>query len=267
MYPTIAVMTENTSLTEKSYWDRKWVAQEDPRQLDVGEYLNGRIARALATYLPRTPSLVLEVGAGNSLWLPYLARAYGHAVAGVDYSRVGCDRLAANLRASGDNVIVIQGDIFQHCFAPESFEVVYSNGFIEHFTNYPDLLALFRSWLKPGGLLITLVPNKKYVFRHVERWIAPDEYDAHVPIEPGDLEKSYRRAGLEDVAAAYLGSFSTWKYNSKAGGLTRWLLRLSSKAICLPVHAALKATGFTPESRPFSPLVFAVGRAPEKSSS
>lgn len=251
-----------THLTDKSYWDHKWKLHGPARRLNPNEYLNSRIAAMLADYLPRAPARVLEVGAGGSLWLPYLARTYSYEVVGVDYSRVGCQRLVDNLRETPDKAMVVEGDITQPCFAPSSFEVVFSNGFIEHFTDYSELIALFRSWLKPGGLLVTLVPNKHYVFRYVEQWIAPEQYHAHVLIEPSDLQQAYQQAGLQDVVADYLGSFATWKYNSKANGPARWMLRLSAKAIGWPVHAILRATGWTPESRMFSPLVYAVGRTP-----
>ncbi|MCS6806157.1 MAG: class I SAM-dependent methyltransferase [Acidobacteriota bacterium] len=259
----IAVMVEPTSLTEKSYWDRKWDARAPARRLNLREYLNSRIAAMLADVLPPTPARVLEVGAADSLWLPYLGSTYGYEVVGVDYSRVGCQRLVANLAEMPGEAMVVEGDVTQPCFAPGSFDVVFSNGFIEHFTEYGQLVALFRSWLKPRGLLITLVPNKHYAFRYVEQWIAPTQYHAHVLIEPSDLQKAYEQAGLQEIVAGYLGSFATWKYNSKAKGLTRWLLRVSAKAIGWPVHTVLRTTGWTPESRMFSPLVYAVGRAPQ----
>jgi cyclopropane fatty-acyl-phospholipid synthase-like methyltransferase len=191
-----------------------------------------------------------------------MAEKYGYQVVGVDYSRVGCELLKANLVSHTDNALVVQGNIFQNCFCPGTFDMVFSYGFIEHFTNYSEILALFRAWLKPGGLLITLVPNKRYFFRHVERWIAPDVFDAHVPLKPKDLEDAYRQIGLEDIRSSYLGSFSTWKYVSKTEGMTQFFLRIVSRALCLPVHTLLRASGLEPESKMFSPLIFAIGKIP-----
>jgi hypothetical protein len=254
---------ERAVLTEHSFWDGEWREYGKPRKLDRRSYLDQRIAQFFDTHLPRSPLLAVELGAGNSIWLPYMGANYGYDLVGLDYSRMGCYLLRANLELVGvQNALIVEGDILQNCLGPGTVNVVFSNGLIEHFTHYPEILALFKSWLKPCGWLITFVPNKKHLFRHVEKWLARSVYDAHVLMEPKDLEDAYKQIGLEEIAVGYLGSFSTWKYTRFAQGATRVFLRGLATALNNPIHAVLKGTGWKPESKMFSPMVFAIGRVP-----
>lgn len=254
-------MAPESALTERSFWDSGWLMHK-PRTVNLKKYQEYRVTKFLDNHLPQTPSLALEVGAGNSAWLPYMAQRYGYRVVGLDYSEIGCRLLKANLREHLDRSLIIQGDLYQDCFVPAKFDVVFSTGLVEHFTNYQDILALFASWLKPGGTLVTLVPNKRFLFRHVEKMLAPDVYKNHILFEPHQLAMAYENIGMGDISASYLGSFSTWKYNSYTKGFTRFVLQAVSRSLCAPVHTFLRSNSLEPESRQFSPIIAAVGLKP-----
>lgn len=49
----------------------------------------------------------------------------------------------------------------------ESFDIVYSAGLVEHFTNPEDAIAAHLRILKPGGLLVVSVPNLAGIYRHL----------------------------------------------------------------------------------------------------
>ncbi len=254
-------MKVGEALTEQAFWDKGWQVRHQARHVDLGQYNHYRIARFFDAYLPHGRLQALEVGAGHSIWLPYMIQKYGYSVIGLDYSRVGCEMLKANLEDCPQNAyLVIEADMFHCCFKQESFDVIFSNGLIEHFTDYPALVALFKSWLKPGGLLVTFVPNKKHIFRHVEKRLASDVYNAHVRLTPGDLLAAYQMHDLKDIKVGYLGSFFTWKYNSYAQGLKRPVLSGISKMLNLTAHTLLRTFGHEPESKAFSPIIYALGK-------
>jgi 2-polyprenyl-6-hydroxyphenyl methylase/3-demethylubiquinone-9 3-methyltransferase len=252
-------MLDQKSLVEKSFWDAGW-AIEKSRRINLHDYQSYRIARLFDQVLPRGPVRTIEIGAGNSAWLPYMTQKFNHRVIGVDYSKIGCDLLKLNLGGDLSRASVIQGDMFQNCFAPAVFDVVFSNGLIEHFPNYIDILSAFKQMLKPNGLLITFVPNKKYFFRHIEKRLAPDVYAAHILFEPAILATAYQKIGMSQIQAAYFGSFSTWKYNSYAHGLTKRTLQFFSRILSGPVQTFLRVSNLEPESRAFSPIIMAIGR-------
>jgi SAM-dependent methyltransferase len=232
--------------------------------VNAARYLDYRIAALFRTHLRRREALVLEAGAGASVWLTFFAQEFGYRVVGLDYSRIGCEMAWRNLEPVRERALVLEGDIFQPCFAPQTFDMIFSNGLIEHFTNYGQVLEGMSKWLKPSGMLITFVPNKKYAFRHIERRIAPDVYDHHVLLGPEDLAAAYREIGLENVSSFYFGSFSTWKYTSYLRGAVKTMSQVASRMANAAVQTPLRLTGLMPESRLFSPLVVAVGTVPAR---
>ncbi len=48
----------------------------------------------------------------------------------------------------------------------KQYDYVFSLGFIEHFENYEGILDKHLNYLKPGGRLLIMIPNKRY-FRKI----------------------------------------------------------------------------------------------------
>ncbi len=255
-------MDTQKALTQKEFWDGGWENRPAVRRANTAKYLDYRIARLFQAYLPRGDCLALEVGAGASVWLTYMAQEFGYRVVGLDYSRLGCSMVWGNLAFVRERALVVEGDVFQGCFAPNTFDVIFSNGLIEHFTDYTQVLGKMREWLKPKGMLVTFVPNKRYAFRHVERRIAPHVYDHHILMGPTELETAYRAIGLDMVSSFYFGSFSTWKYTSYLKGPAKTASQITSRLLCSLVQTPLRLASAEPESRMFSPLVAAFGSVP-----
>jgi len=119
--------------------------------------------RALAplTDLPGSGARILEVGVGCGYVLSKLTQRCGGRGVGVDNDPQAMDlagRVATSFGVCIDRVRA-QGERLP--FADGSFDVVYSQGLIEHFP--PDtselLVAEHVRVLRPGGLLAVSVPN------------------------------------------------------------------------------------------------------------
>lgn len=115
-------------------------------------------------FLPRTPGLkVLEVGSAPGEHLIAFHRRFGYEPYGVDYSEVGV-RLNRELFA-GEGISpdrVVRADFFDEDFLArfrESFDIVVSRGFIEHFDDPAAVVARHSALLKPGGILVVGIPN------------------------------------------------------------------------------------------------------------
>ena len=95
---------------------------------------------------------ILEVGCGNSTWLPYLARKTGASVAGIDYAETGCQLARQRLEQAGLPGRIICADLFK-VSAQEvgQFDLVYSLGLAEHFVDLPGVLAKLAEFVRPGG--------------------------------------------------------------------------------------------------------------------
>jgi 2-polyprenyl-3-methyl-5-hydroxy-6-metoxy-1,4-benzoquinol methylase len=147
---------------------------------------------------------LLEVGCGNSVFLSYFAKEFGFRIAGLDYSVLGCEQTKKILKRDGLEGDIIHGDIFQPPTALiNRFDVVCSFGVVEHFDDTSEVLKRISSLLKPGGLLITTIPNLTGVTGWMQKTMNRPVYDIHKVMNLEDLEKANRSAGLTPVHGQY----------------------------------------------------------------
>jgi 2-polyprenyl-3-methyl-5-hydroxy-6-metoxy-1,4-benzoquinol methylase len=151
-----------------------------------------------------------EVGCGSSGWLPYFAEKYGWRVSGIDYSEVGCRLAVENLRILGIPYgDIICKDIFEeNCTGGKKYDVVFSYGVIEHFEDPKDIIRIFSSFLNPGGIMITLVPNLNGSMGWLSRHYIPDIYKMHRVISKQELRGYHEDNGLKNLKTNYAGTFT-----------------------------------------------------------
>src|SRR5262249_24507945 len=105
----------------------------------------------------------LEVGSAPGTTLVKHNQMLGCVPFGVEYSEPGVEANRQVFRAHGlDPNNVILSDFFAEDFQAqyrESFDVVYSAGFIEHFTDVGHVVNNHINLLKRGGYLIVGIPN------------------------------------------------------------------------------------------------------------
>jgi 2-polyprenyl-3-methyl-5-hydroxy-6-metoxy-1,4-benzoquinol methylase len=198
-------LTDSADLAGQGYWDDLWSTSDLPAPIDpsdpgVANYVN----RGLAAYFdealgePAGGDEILEVGCARSAWLPYFACRYQLAVCGLDYSPGGCEMERAVLAHAGVSGEVFCADFFD---PPEHllnrYAAVVSLGVVEHFTDTQACLTALAALLKPGGRLLTVIPNMAGLLGAIERRINPAVYRIHVPLTPAGIAAAHERAGLE----------------------------------------------------------------------
>lgn len=196
----------------RQYWDNVWARAELP--LAVNPFLPGLahyIERKFDDYFRRALSerttragRLLEIGAGRSPWLPYFARRFGLEVHGVDYSDVGCRQALAILEREN----VAGGVTCADLFSPpaellEAFDVVVSMGVAEHFRDTAACISAFARFLRPGGLMITSIPNFAGTLGWLQKALNRPVFDVHVPLDRRALGSAHRAAGLDVVSCDY----------------------------------------------------------------
>ncbi len=155
--------------------------------------------------LPRQgPVKLLEIGCAQSRWLVYFAREWGYTVAGLDYSAEGCLRTRALLEREG-----VAGEILhQDLFHPQpahlaAFDVVFSNGVVEHFEDSAAVVARMAAYLRPAGLMITIVPNLTGWLGELQQQLSPEVMAVHTPLTREELAEAHQQAGLRPLVCAY----------------------------------------------------------------
>lgn len=204
-------VAKTRELTSSDYWNDQW------RRLrpsgDYGSlkwvernYVYRSLDRLFHSVLPADPTKTfVEMGSGPARWMVYFHKRFGYRVFGCDYSHVSCELARANLTRAGVPGEVVQGDFFN---LPGSYDVVFSGGVVEHFARPEEPLRAFAERVKPGGYLVTSVPNLGGLNGLYQRWFKPETFETHRAIGLSELRAWHRRLGLEEVLATSFGSIS-----------------------------------------------------------
>jgi SAM-dependent methyltransferase len=151
------------ALVSKEFWNERHgrVSLRSVAPQPKKYYLDFELDRIFRRWLgPGRGRRLLEAGCGSSLWLPYFARRLGWEVAGLDYSDTGLALSREILRRNGVQARLRKADLRDGAGQDrESFDAVFSLGLIEHFEHPENVLARLKDFVRPGGLLLTWIPN------------------------------------------------------------------------------------------------------------
>ncbi len=137
-----------------------------------------------------SPKLILDVGTGGGEFA-YLLQTLGHQVQGVEPNKGYAEY---SIREYGLTVQV--GFVQDATFLPESFDVVTIWHVLEHTEDPGAVLALLRSWLKPGGRLVVEVPNVEATCQAPKNTF----HEAHLyNFNVVTLRRSAKKQGLREV--------------------------------------------------------------------
>jgi 2-polyprenyl-3-methyl-5-hydroxy-6-metoxy-1,4-benzoquinol methylase len=206
---------DEPSRAPKQYWNSIWETWTLPRPIDpenrslrhhVYHLEFHSLFRDTFAKRPRSEKTtsLLELGCACSVWLPYFSKEFGFRVTGIDYSATGCDQARAILARERVDGEVVCADIFQ---APATllsgFDYVFSFGVVEHFEATDRCLATCASFLKPGGLMITVIPNMNGSVGLLQKWLDREVFDVHVPLDTEALRHAHETAGLDVITCKY----------------------------------------------------------------
>jgi len=165
--------------TSQAYWEAYY------RRAGVERALVERMAArydALWEKLYRAaagrPRSVLEIGGYPGRYLAYFSHVYGLEPACLDFNS---DRLkveeafaAFGLRSGR----ILQADFLDY-EPDDQYDLVYSLGLVEHFEDVQGVLDRHLAWLRPGGALLVLVPNKRYLRKWYGQLLDRENLKAH----------------------------------------------------------------------------------------
>jgi len=162
----------------------------------------------------------------------------------------------------------VQGEIYcADLFSPpadllQKFDLVVSFGVVEHFEDTAHCLKSCAAFVKPGGLLLTLIPNIPSIIGFIQKFVDKYVYDVHVPLTKKKMIDAYKSASLElghcdyfmsmNLSVVNSGSFSHHKFNF----LLRHILSGMSKVCWILERYGLKI----PKNRLTSPYVMTVAK-------
>ncbi len=143
---------------------------------------------------------VLEIGCGTGMNSMLMAKAGAH-VTFLDNSQEALDIVKRNLEKFGLDGDIVRRNAFHHGFEDE-FDLVHSEGVIEHFKGYyrQGIVDAHSIALKKGGRAVIIVPNMKcppyrigkFLAEKSGTWIFGNEY----PYSETELRYRMAKAGM-----------------------------------------------------------------------
>lgn len=234
--------------TSKKYWDSTYEGDAVPLPFDGHRQgLRYRLKRMYHQFFVHAFSTIetkgrelLECGCGGSVLLPYFAKEFDFRVSGIDYSEAGCRLARRVLQEAGVGGKIVCADFFA---PPEElcgrFDVVVSFGVAEHFTNTASCIAAFGRLLRPGGLLITSVPNMAGPIGSLQKAFSRTVFDKHVVLDAGSLRRAHETAGLEVRECDYFFFLNLGVLNINE--IERGTVEHAVKRVCLQALRVLTA--------------------------
>lgn len=229
-------MARNLDKAGKLYWDSLLKAGSaldpvNPSDTRLTNYVNLCFHRLFVRYLgcrAEGNRSLLEVGCARSTWLPYFAKEFGFRVSGIDYSELGCEQAQTISGRVGVKADVRCSDFF----APPAdmfgaFDVVVSFGVVEHFADTVACIEAFRGFLRPGALMVTIVPNLAGMIGWIQKRFGRSVYDIHVPLTRDELHMAHEHAGFRVLACSYFMSANWYVLvlPEWGKGLRHWIAR------------------------------------------
>lgn len=253
-------------LTDKAYWEGTYSRRNDRQSLNVDGFVNysNRLILNKLIEINLESKSILEIGAGDSVWLPYLAEKFPSSrFVGIDYSDSGCALLSERVNKENVNVTVVHEDMFaEDSPLHGSFDVVISFGVVEHFDDLGHVLAAKKRFLKQDGVMFTLIPNMAGALGALTRIWNREVYDKHNPHDLASFLRGHQQAGMEIIQRGYLGSTNFGVLSScfpERKGLS-WQMSRVLVAMSLAILWFEDKFGDFPTSKIFSPYIYAVSR-------
>lgn len=257
----------------RAYWDQVWDGQDipapfAPAPLTRHNYADQAFHAAFLRLFgasDQTGKTLLEVGAARSAWLPYFADVYGFAVTGLDYSELGCAQAQAILDRAGVTGEVILADLFA---PPETmlaaYDVVISFGVVEHFDDTAATVTALARFLRPGGMLISVVPNLSGIGGFLQKRLCRDIYDVHLRLDQARMQAAHQHAGLDVRVNHYFigGGFTTMNMGCWRGSPLYPLLSRVPTLLTMPFLALQRGKMPLRPNRLTSPYLVCVAERP-----
>jgi ubiquinone/menaquinone biosynthesis C-methylase UbiE len=142
------------------------------------------------------PRRVLEVGTGTATMAALISFS-GSRVTSVDIERPILDQAQSTLKRLHSPARLLQADAFNLPFPTGSFDVAFSQGFLEHFDD-DEIRALLREQARVARKVVFSVPNESYGVQDFgnERLMPREQWERIVQSSGLQLVKSYDYAPL-----------------------------------------------------------------------
>lgn len=213
------------NLTNQAYWF------DDYKGLKFGKQSESHaINILLKKYVNQFPGgTCLELGSYPGPFLATLGEM-GYQLNGVDFNPDNNVGLPNWLQQQGYNCGNFWVDDIQVFNTVEKFDLVCSFGFIEHFTNYEEIILKHIKFLKSKGVIVITTPNFRGGLQYFfHRLLDKENLRAHYlpSMYPANWARLLEENGFEIHYNGYFGNFAFWvKQPERLQGFSKLIYRM-----------------------------------------
>lgn len=139
----------------KQYWNVFW--SKERKKKVIHKFQFQKMKKVLGNLKNKR---VLEVGAGSGVDSLYLTKKYKTHAFCLDFSEKALEKINSNFKKYNLKCKIIRANLRKIPYPDNYFDVVFSNGVLEHFRNPLKMILEQKRVLKKGGLLVIGVPYK-----------------------------------------------------------------------------------------------------------
>jgi SAM-dependent methyltransferase len=248
----------NNELTTRQFWLDYWESKEGL----VFEVPNNYPFVGLLEKLVKQNNSknLLEIGGFPgyfSVWAKRHLQLDSTLLDFVVHAKILNELETANHLKSG-SIAVIEADLFNYT-SQKKYDLVVSNGLIEHFLDTGNIIQKHVEQLNSGGILLITLPNFKSLNGWFQKTFDYENYEKH-NINCMDLDllhNTCKTLGLTNIETRYDGKFMLWfeRENEKS-----FFVRLLKKVIWLPLKVFFKIIPI--DTKAFSPYIIITAKKP-----
>ena len=254
-------MQESNNLTKKEFWSKNWRGIKLPARYFYDNYARKTISSLIKKYVCKDYSSFLEIGGCPGRWSDYFFSKFKMVCDSMDYDENNIKIIKENYR-----ILKIKGESFLGDITKtpkkeriESYDIVLSDGLIEHFIDSEQVFNNHVNFLKKKGILIVGVPNikKSWFYNHLALWIDKKSHIGYRHISKEELIKHSKKNNLQVLFCDYIGVFNLGVVHSKK---MNFFLAKSFVLISLISDFLLKLLNVKKETKTFSPAIYLIAK-------
>jgi len=187
-------------------WDEYLAGRDLEKEITMHRVERARFHRLIENCMERVgrdPARLLEIGSGTAIDSYIVAEGTTAQITGIDISIPSLQVAARCGQFFSRPIDLAAGDAERLPFADSTFDVVFSQGVVEHFRDPDAMLAEQARVLRPDGALVINVPQARtgYTrFKHQEMEKGTWPWGWETEYTPGRLKKLGQRHRFKPIA-------------------------------------------------------------------
>jgi len=199
----------HSDIAGSAFWDGFW----GEKALDYSPGYKPPAVEYWGRWLPSGEGerTCLEIGCYPGRNLVFLHKEFGFRPIGVDYT-VLMNRVAELFREQAVPEYRLFNCDLMELPLDVTADIVVSVGFVEHFLNWNEVIARHVVHASPGGLIVIVVPNFRYLQYHMHNLFDREILRRHVlsAMDPAALSRALEACGVRTLGATYWETFDWW---------------------------------------------------------